>query len=172
MSSSFEFDTPDRFIPGTVGEPGARIFYLQGRQSGRIVSLRLEKQQVAALGEYLVGLLADLPEPARAELTSDDALLLEPVVPEWVVGSLGAAYVESDDRVVVAAEEFVPDDADPAVIGETGRGRFVITREQAAIYSVLAARLVEAGRPLCPFCDQPIDPDGHACPKSNGKGRH
>ena len=43
------FDPPERFVAGTVGEPGQRTFFLQARSGARMVSVALEKQQVAAL---------------------------------------------------------------------------------------------------------------------------
>ena len=45
MSSSFHFDDLDALVPGTIGEPGARVFYLQARHGDRVVSFRMEKEQ-------------------------------------------------------------------------------------------------------------------------------
>ena len=52
-----EFDPPERFVVGTVGEPGARTFFIQARAGARMVSVALEKQQVAALAERVDELL-------------------------------------------------------------------------------------------------------------------
>jgi uncharacterized repeat protein (TIGR03847 family) len=173
MSTSFQFDTPDRFTTGTVGEPGHRVFYLQAAEHGAVATLRLEKQQVAALAEYLAGILADLPD---AEDEPDDVELVEPVVAEWVVGSLAVAYEEAADRILLVAEELVvePDeddesDAPPAVdpTEEPASARFRLTRDQVAAFIRRAAELVVSGRPLCPLCGRPIDPEGHACPRLN-----
>src|SRR4051812_14094443 len=106
MSSSFDFDAPDRFTAGTVGPAGQRIFYLQVAGDGLVVSLRLEKQQGAALADYLAGILEDLPAVAPTEVPTD-LDLVEPVVAEWVVGSLGVAWEETTDRVMLVAEELV-----------------------------------------------------------------
>ncbi len=113
MSTSFDFDEPDHFTAGTVGEPGHRIFFLQAGQSGSVATLRLEKQQVAALAEYLAGILADLPD---AEAAAAEVDLIEPAIEEWVVGALAVAYEEATDRILLVAEEL-----DPA--GRRGRGR-------------------------------------------------
>ena len=102
MSSSFDFPDPDLFTAGAVGEPGHRVFFLQARQGGAVASLQLEKQQVAALGEYLAGILADLPD---AEDVPEHADLLEPAIEEWVVRHLAVAYEEADDRILLVAEE-------------------------------------------------------------------
>jgi uncharacterized repeat protein (TIGR03847 family) len=173
VSSDLEFDEPDRFTAGTVGPAGARVFYLQVRQHGAVASLRLEKQQVAALAEYLGGMLADLPAPS-GELPADLSLI-EPVVAEWVVGSLAVAYHEIDDRFLVVAEELVlveteegaPEPEEPP---DGATARLHLTREQVAAFVPHAVELVSGGRPLCPICGRPIDPDGHVCPRSNGHG--
>jgi uncharacterized repeat protein (TIGR03847 family) len=185
LSSSFDFDAPERFCAGTIGEPGQRVFFLQMEADGLVVSLRLEKQQVAALAEYLSGILDDLPTVDPADV-ADAGDLVEPVVAEWVVGSLGVAWEEASDRVVLVAEEAVAiemadeddedeeddeddldvDDEDDAPHGATARIR--LTRAQVRAFVTQARELVSAGRPACPLCGQPMDPDGHVCPRSNG----
>src|SRR5262245_11838791 len=156
MSADFELHEPERFTAGAVGEPGARTFYLQAVEGDALVSLRLEKEQVAALAEYLGGLLADLPTPSDLP---DDLSLVEPVIPEWVVGSLAVAYNEAEDRILVVAEEFVPEpdeDDEPTEPVEPARARFHITREQVAAFVPYVHELVASGRPLCPICGRPI----------------
>lgn len=159
MSSSFEIAEVDHLTTGAIGPPGQRIFYLQAGQGAQVVSLRLEKAQVAALVAYLAGMLADMPPPGELPTALD---LVEPVVAEWVVASLGVSYDEDADRVVIMAEELVEEDAEPA------RARISATREQVAALSIRGAEAVAAGRPPCPLCGQPLDPEGHACPRLNG----
>jgi uncharacterized repeat protein (TIGR03847 family) len=160
MSSSFELSDVDHLVTGAIGPPGQRIFYLQARRGAQVVSLRLEKTQVAALVAYLAGMLADMPPPG--DIPSAGTELIEPVVAEWVVGSLGVSYDEDADRVVIVAEELV-EEGEPAA-----RARFTATREQVAALSVRGAEAVAAGRPPCPLCGQPLDPEGHTCPRLNG----
>ena len=102
MAASFDFESPDFFTTGTVGVPGRRTFYLQARETGSVVTLKLEKEQIRALAEYLAKLLNDLPKP---ETLPRDMALLEPVNEAWVVGSLGVAYDEAADRILIVAEE-------------------------------------------------------------------
>jgi uncharacterized repeat protein (TIGR03847 family) len=171
VTSSFDL-RPDRFVAGTVGPPGQRTFFLQAVHGTQVVSLRLEKQQVAALAEYLAGILADLP--AVEERIDDDPALVEPVVAEWIVGSLAVAYEESDDLVLIVAEELVNDDEDDEGTGgvatSPATARFHLTRAQVASFVADAVELVMAGRPSCPLCGHPMNPDGHTCPKTNGHG--
>ncbi len=162
MSDSFELDAPDHFTAGAVGPPGERVFYLQARQAGQLLTLKCEKEQVRALGQYLAGLLAKLPAVAREE--PGDTALLEPVDAAWTIGALGAGYDQDGDRVVLEARELLEEETEeePAV------ARFHITRAQASAFADRVRGLVRAGRPICPACSQPKDPSGHVCPRSNG----
>jgi uncharacterized repeat protein (TIGR03847 family) len=173
MSASFELDRPDHFTAGAIGPPGQRVFYLQGREAGTLVTLKCEKEQVAALGEYLGGLLARLA--GAAEAPGDRGELLQPVVAAWVVGSIGVGYDSEHDRIVVVANERVEDEEEPAedpARAEPASARFAITRTQAAAFVERARGLLKAGRPTCPMCGEPRDPAGHACPRSNGHVVH
>jgi uncharacterized repeat protein (TIGR03847 family) len=166
MSGSFELPEVERVTIGTVGEPGQRTFYLQARQGQQLVTLKLEKQQVAALAQLMAELLADLPAP---EGVSAGANLEEPVLAEWPVGAIQLAYDSAGDRVVILAEE-VATEEDDAPGGDEGVARLAITRSQAAALIAQSAELVTSGRPACPLCGNPMDPDGHSCPKTNGHG--
>jgi uncharacterized repeat protein (TIGR03847 family) len=153
------------FTTGTVGEPGHRVFYLQAQGDGIVVTLKLEKQQVGALAEYLTGLLADLP-------TVDDAAvptlldLIDPVIPEWTVGVLKVAWDDLNDRMVLVAEELLSEEEAEATVSPA-TARFKLTRAQVAGFVERARDLVAGGRPPCPLCGGPLDPEGHACPRLN-----
>jgi uncharacterized repeat protein (TIGR03847 family) len=160
MSSSFEIPEVDHLTTGAIGPPGHRVFYLQAGNGNQVVSLRLEKTQVAALVAFLAGMLADMPPPGEIPSTGMD--LIEPVVAEWVVGSLGVSYDEDADRVVIVAEELVEEGDEGAT------ARITATRGQVAALSVHGVEAVAAGRPPCPLCGQPLDPEGHMCARLNG----
>jgi len=166
-----EFDLPDvdRFTAGTVGPPGQRVFYLQAVAGAEVVTLRLEKGQVAALAQYLAELLADLPTPGADEVPTD-MQLAEPFDADWIVGQLGVVFDETRDRMVVRADELVVEGEEP---DETpGLARFALTRGQVQAFVVRATSLVSSGRPNCPLCGRPIDPEGHMCIKTNGHSKH
>ena len=161
MSESYDLADVDKLTVETIGEPGSRVFLLQARQGTHLVTLKLEKSQTAALGAYITRLLEDLPSPGLP--THDLELELEdPVEPEWVIGSLGIAYDDVLDRLVLVVEEAVSEDEIAA------RARFSLTREQVAALARRSTELVQAGRPPCPLCGYPLDPTGHACPRTNG----
>jgi uncharacterized repeat protein (TIGR03847 family) len=170
MSDSFEFGAPDRLTVGTDGPAGHRVFFLQARQGDLLVTLKMEKLQVAALAAWIAKTLEDLPAPGH--LPEDEELEPEPFdEPAWAVGSLGGSYDSVTDRIVlVAAESGDEDDDDEALIGTEGAtARFLASREQVAALAIRATRLVESGRPPCPLCGYPLDPSGHhQCPRTNG----
>jgi uncharacterized repeat protein (TIGR03847 family) len=159
--SSFDLPSPDVFTAGTVGPPGQRVFYLQTRDDQLVVSVRCEKQQVAALADYFDGLLDDL-EPAPYGIAGGDLRLAEPVQEIWTVGAIGVAYDEPADRIVVVLEELTEEETDD---GASVKVR--LNRAQVAAFVSHARQLVEAGRPPCRFCGLPVDPDGHPCPRMN-----
>lgn len=168
----FIFDDPDRFVAGTVGEPGDRAFFLQARKGESIVSVGLEKIQVAALAERLDDLLEAVEAPAE-ELPGDERGLEEPVVELFRVGAMALAWDATREAVVIEAQtptddgEYaeLPDEADegPDVL------RVRIDVADARRFVRHAEALLSAGRPPCPFCGQPLDPQGHFCPRSNGQ---
>jgi uncharacterized repeat protein (TIGR03847 family) len=171
--STFSFHDPDRFVSGTIGQPGQRAFYLQAREGNRIVSVLCEKEQVQVLAEHLERILDELtklvdqPQHVAAPVTVADDLdpLDQPLDEEFRVGSMSLAW--DSGRQKIAIELFSVDDEDESgdsvdVRLSTGQARQFVARSKA---------LVESGRPACPFCLQPINPDGHICPRANGYRR-
>jgi uncharacterized repeat protein (TIGR03847 family) len=188
----YAFEPPERFVAGTVGPPGERTFFLQARGGGRLVSVALEKVQVALLAEKLEELLTEahrrfgieLPEAVDTS-TPDNDPLESPVDEEFRVGTLGLAYdVESATVVIEAiatgeAEELAAEaglEAEEAEEEEEpdedlDRLRVRLTPTEARAFIDRARRVVAAGRPPCPLCGQPLDPRGHLCPRHNGYHR-
>ncbi len=173
MSSSFEMPDVDRFTAGTVGEPGARVFYIQAVAGAQVVTLRLEKGQVAAMAQHLAEMLVDLPAPTPDEIP-DDLDLIEPAIAEWVVGQLGVVFDTERDRLLLQAEEVGELDEEGELLPnpDAGSARLALTRGQVAGFIVRAATLVASGRPPCPLCNRPLDPEGHVCIKTNGHKPH
>ncbi|MDA8184561.1 MAG: DUF3090 family protein [Acidimicrobiales bacterium] len=159
MSEPRDLGNLERFAVGAIGPVGQRVFMLQCASADGVLTLKVEKQQVAVLAEYLGRLLAELERPGHLPEGVD---LVEPAEPDWVMGTLGVSYDADGDRIVLLAEELVPEGE------EAEAARFAIEREQAAAFAIAATSLVEAGRPPCPICGMPLDPSGHACPRTNG----
>ena len=176
----FLFDRPRRFVAGTVGTPGERTFYLQAVEGNRIVSVALEKQQVAVLADRLEQLLDEVVSRTGTALpaTDPDAEALEqPVYEEFRVSAMGLAWDGDAGLVIIeaqapaedaaVAEETLLEDVDEGpdalrVLIEPGRARAFVDR---------ARRVISAGRPPCPLCGLPLDPSGHICPRHNGYHR-
>ena len=185
------FDPPERFVAGTVGPPGQRTFFLQARSGVRVVSVSLEKQQVAALAERIDELLDDVMAsgtndqivPAVAPVALEDSEPLEqPIEEEFRAGTITLSWDVTDERVVievfpvVEVEVELPVDAEEQElidlpIQEPEPDELFLVRITAAMARAFVqrtAQVIEAGRPSCPFCGNPIDPDGHLCVRANG----
>ncbi len=190
MRQVFEFDPPERFVVGTVGEPGQRTFFMQARGSGRLTTVGLEKEQVTVLAERLNSLLdevlrrtaGDPAVPAAVPSDLDDRDPLEqPIDEEFRVGNLTLGWDVEANRVVVEAFELGDDDAEeadaePEVADDDPDDdrRILVVRMSGGMARAFAQRalaVVSAGRPPCPLCGQPLDPAGHICPRQNGYRR-
>jgi len=175
----FVFDPPDRFVAGTVGQPGDRTFYLQASGGGRTVSVALEKVQVQVLAERLGELLDEVRRRGVGEVPAvvgreleDTAPLDAPVEEEFRVSTMGLAWDGEDSRVVVEA---LAQEAEVEPLSDADEGpdalRVRITAQAAQAFITRAQRVVAAGRPPCPLCSLPLDPEGHICPRQNGHRR-
>ncbi len=177
----YAYDPPERFIAGTVGEPGERTFYLQAVAGGRMTSVVLEKAQVSQLAARLDELLDEVLRrtggavsiPATApDALADDGPLEQPLMEDFRVGAIALAWDGDSERVIIEAQELsdtpvepltdeLPDDG-PAIL------RVTITAAAARAFAKRAMAIVVAGRPPCPLCGLPLDASGHICPRQNG----
>jgi uncharacterized repeat protein (TIGR03847 family) len=177
----YNFENPDRFVAGTVGQPGSRTFYLQARDGDRIVSVVIEKVQVALLAERLTQLLtevrergADVPqEPEPADL--DTRPLDEPINETFRVGTMAIVWDGEDESIVVEARAVSEDEEETAETpgsaeddDESDVVRVHLGPRKALAFARRALDVVAAGRPPCPFCGQPLNPEGHICTRRNG----
>jgi uncharacterized repeat protein (TIGR03847 family) len=189
----FLYDKPDRFVAGTVGQPGQRTFFLQATAAGRTTSVAPEKTQVEALAERIDELLdevvrrtsgsAPVPAVAPAEL-ADTAPLEVPVEEEFRVGTMALAWDGAEERMILEAQALVEigadsdddlEEAEELLLQDDENGppllRVRLTGAQARSFAKRALDVVSAGRPPCPLCSLPLDPEGHVCPRQNGYRR-
>ena len=176
------FRTPDRFVAGTVGEPGARAFYLQATEAERVVSVLLEKQQVQVLAERVNALLEEVHRrfgaelPAEAEQVEDLQPLATPVEEEFRVGTMGLGWDSEAGAVVVELLAVTETEVDESVVlDDTEEGpdavRVFLSPEQAREFTARSQRVISAGRLPCPLCGEALDPAGHVCIRTNGYRR-
>ena len=166
-----EFSRPERFIAGTVGEPGERAFYLQVRSSYRLFSVAVEKAQVQAIIARLDVMVAEIrksnPLISIEKFPTDDAPLESPVEAEFQVGAMSLAWDEGSALICIELYELEEDEEDSS--GEVADIK--ISLGMAISFTVRSKAVVNAGRLPCPFCGIPIDPRGHLCPRANGYRR-
>jgi uncharacterized repeat protein (TIGR03847 family) len=166
-----EYSRPERFIAGTVGEPGERAFFLQVRSSYRLLSVAVEKAQVQAIIARLDVMVAEIrksnPLINIEKFPNDDAPLESPVEAEFQVGAMSLAWDEESALICIELYELEEDEEDST--GEVVE--INISLGMAIAFTARSKAVVNAGRLPCPFCGIPIDPRGHLCPRANGYRR-
>jgi uncharacterized repeat protein (TIGR03847 family) len=177
----FEFDPVERFIAGTVGQPGERTFFIQAAIGSRIVSVTLEKMQVSAMAERIVEILQQVARNEFGQIKNSSAKdtgpLTQPILEEFRVGVIGIVWEGKRERIAIELQAMSEDSGefDDLVLedGDTAPDllRVSLTIEQAIEFVIRSRIVVSAGRTPCPFCGAPLDPQGHLCPRANGYRR-
>jgi uncharacterized repeat protein (TIGR03847 family) len=170
-----EFDWPDRVLIGTVGLPGSRTFYLQVRAGSKVVSVSLEKQQSALLAEKIDEILDQLRETdgnpfsvpliTPIELVDNDPLEL-PLSEEFRTGVMSLGWDPSTVQIVIEASPLAEEGDDELEALTDEPDEVLLVRMPVGAARAFAKRtreVVGEGRPICPLCGNPIDPDGHTC---------
>ncbi|MBM3669189.1 MAG: DUF3090 family protein [Actinobacteria bacterium] len=180
-----QFRLPDRFVVGTVGMPGERTFYLQVRQGSELVSVAFEKQQASVLAERVDQLLDEvvatrdlgneIPDSGPGSMLDNEPLDV-PLTEEFRVGAMALGWDDSVRQVVIEAHAIAAEGEDvPELADDDEDGpdtlRVWVSPSYARAFAQRARAVVDAGRPPCPFCQQPLDPAGHICPRANGYRR-
>ncbi|MHB2027339.1 MAG: DUF3090 family protein [Acidimicrobiales bacterium] len=152
---NYVFLNPDKVMVGVRGEVGNRLFLLQVREGRRLVIVKCEKIQLAALAEWISQVIRALGRPGHLP----DDLSLEPEYEsDFAAGDISVALDDDASAIDVTVES----------IDEESTLTLRLSREWAGALAIAITRLVEAGRPLCPLCGGPLDAKGHDCPRTNG----
>ena len=176
------FRSPERFLAGTIGQPGEREFFLQVVDGRRVLSVACEKQQVAVLADRLGSLITEVARRFGAQAERDahpergDLTLATPVDAEFRVGTMGLAWDGEGSQVIVELLALSEEDVGEEVVLEDREDgpdalRVFMSLAEARDFAKHAERVVAAGRPPCPLCNNPLDADGHICPRLNGYHR-
>jgi uncharacterized repeat protein (TIGR03847 family) len=178
------FRSPDRFLAGTIGQPGEREFFLQVADGPRVLSVACEKQQVAVLADRLGSLITEVAK--RFDVTADasgsesggpdNLTLATPVDAEFRVGTMGLAWDGEESQVIVELLALTDEEVGEDIVLEDREDgpdalRVFLTLAEARDFARRAELVVSAGRPPCPLCANPLDPEGHICPRLNGYHR-
>jgi uncharacterized repeat protein (TIGR03847 family) len=188
----------DRITTDAVGEPGARVFYIQARAGLELVTVIVEKQQVQLLAASVLELLEDAPDTAADAETrprtgpgveESSMGLEEPLDPRWRAGRLSIGFDQDRDLFVLEVEEFQPDledldvDDPRSIVPESPLPESMMEAPEPESIRIWAspaqmlalsrhgAEVAARGRPTCQFCGNPIDAEGHACPAMNGHSK-
>ena len=169
MPHDLELDSVNFVTIGTIGPPGQRTFHLQARMDDELVTLTIEKFQASAIADSIDQILEQIDaeyslQTPDVDVSRMDLALLEPILPRFRVGQIGMGYDADSDHIFLVAGELLPEEApdEPRTV------RIGATRKQMIALAEHARHVVEQGRPICGNCGQPMDPDGHFCPRSNG----
>lgn len=166
-----DIDPVEHITADALGPPGQRVFYVQAWQGARTVSVLIEKVQLQSLAiaveQFMGELIAKDPElgEASADYAEDNMHISPPVEPVFRAGEIGLGYDQERDLMVIVTREILTENDDPA---EAAVIRFWCSRNQARALARWGQEVVSRGRPLCPQCGQPMEPEGHFCPKKNG----
>ena len=156
----------DSFTAGTVGPQGRRVFFLQASFGNQVLSLKVEKQQISGLADFLTNMLNDLPPADESEMLNNatsETEFVDPGEHDWVIGSLGVTYEQSEDQLILIAEELIRDEN-----SEPAQARLPLSRLQVEHFVQTAQELISSGRPPCPYCGSPLEPDAAGwCPCFN-----
>jgi len=164
-----DFNPVSRITVDAVGAPGQRMFLLQANQGASMITLKLEKEQAIVLASSTIELLDELEEKyPRTQSRFDkplsaDLVLREPMEPAFAIGQIGLGYDKDKDLIVLVVQE-----VEFEGLEKPATARFWVTRAQMQALSDHTMEVANKGRPICPLCDSPIDPEGHFCPRSNG----
>jgi uncharacterized repeat protein (TIGR03847 family) len=171
MGEEIDLQPVTHITTDAIGQPGKRVFYIQAWQSTRTITLIVEKIQVQSLAIGLEQFLTELQQrypnlpEASGEYEEEQMHIQPPVDPMFRVGELGLGYDAENDLIVLVARELIGEEENPE---EARTVRFWCSRAQIRAMCRWGMELASRGRPICPQCGEPMDPEGHFCPKKNG----
>lgn len=171
MAEEIDLKPVTHLTTDALGEPGKRVFYIQGWQESRTITMIVEKIQVQSLAvsyeQFLVEINQRFPGLAEASAEYDEQTMhiLPPVDPLFRIGEIGLGYEAETDMVVLVARELLAEGQDAE---EARIVRFWCTRDQMRAMCQWGMEVSARGRPICPQCGESMDPGGHFCPKKNG----
>ena len=160
-----EFTQITKFIPETFGDPGTRTFRIAADSASSTAAIWLEKEQLAELSVAMLQLAKETPE-------SNEGVIKPPIELEaagltnldFKAGRLAFGHNPETNMFIIDAHDPEDDSEEPTV-------RLWLTRAMINDFAKDGLKIVASGRPICPLCEKPINPDGHYCVRRNGHAR-
>lgn len=160
--ASHELGLVSRLNAEAVGEPGKRTFRLLVDSAVGSAVLWLEKEQLLELSLSIKRAAAMIEEEESEASLTQSASSSGDMSVEFKIGKQSIEY-DREARIfrfwnhdIEAGEE------------EEATLVFEATSAQVSDLSEEGLRVCASGRPICPLCHQPINPEGHFCDRSNG----
>ena len=153
----------------SIGEPGRRTFRLLLDAGNAHCTLWLEKEQLYQLAIHLRDAVESLPEEDRDHESQhrDGGWSGEGEEVDFKAGEMGLSHDKQANSFYISAIERENPESEAQTESPISIS-FWISLAQARTLADDALRICASGRPLCFLCGQPIDPDGHVCPRANG----
>jgi len=177
MQSEIDYDPVEWLTTDAIGKPGNRVFYLQAVSSGETITLLIEKLQVTSLAVGIEKFLTEVEErfpqfpPASRDYVDDEMRIAPPVDPLFRVGEISIMFDAERDMsgLVVTEIDLGQEQTDDPPLRTL---RLWCTRSQLKAMAHWGLQVANQGRQICPQCGEPMDPNGHFCPKKNGHKRN
>ena len=160
----YKFGALSRVEAEAIGVPGQRTFRLVLESGAASATLWLEKEQLNQLASHLLEIIAALSSDSKARQG-------EAPEPQWSegitnldfkIGKLALGHDSRSDCFLLFAHDVEESEEGVATLS------FWLTLSQGEVLAKEALKVCAAGRPNCHLCGQPINPEGHMCPRSNG----
>ena len=170
----YNLDLVERFVLGTVGQPGERQFFIQAVKAGQAFSFALEKAQAQALTDRFKEILKETKTISNSVL-KDVAPLQTPIESEFELGVMAITWKFDSQHIAFEAQGITNENSD-RVYEEIASDdepdappmlRLLLTPAQVQSFVQRAQSIIKAGRQPCMFCGGPINLDGHICPRAN-----
>ncbi|MBL6966589.1 MAG: DUF3090 domain-containing protein [Anaerolineales bacterium] len=186
-NQEFDLNPVDHITVDALGPAGDRVFYIQAQKGAQTITLIAEKFQLQSLAIGIERFLAeiaekfpDLPAPV-AEFSETQMHIHPPVDPLCRIANIGLGFDIEADLAVLVIHELLPEgdimeeieDAiqsdDDTLEGDVPNVvRLWCSRDQLLALSRWSIEVASRGRPICPQCNEPMEPEGHFCVKKNG----
>ena len=162
----YRFGALERIGAEAIGVPGKRTFRLNLESGAATARLWLEKEQLSQLAIHIHEIITSLSTDVRARSSESPEPQWDGAITslDFKVGTLVLGRDSSSNCFLLIGHDVEEAEGAPATLS------FWLTMSEGEELAKEALKVCAAGRPPCQLCGQPINPEGHMCPRSNGHG--